>query len=175
MQLVGQRQTRRPGLAPRARRAAVIALGLIVAACHADPEPAGLGSWRFGKTTLGDITTGLCQPTDLTDGRKATWCFAQTPSKIGDATAEIDLYFLGADKTAPLIEIQLKVRGCQEDPLDRWLRKALGPPIETRAARSYWKNSYLWAAALMPSEPGRCIVHFLPLSETAEIARIKQR
>jgi hypothetical protein len=41
-------------------------------------------------------------------------------------------------------------------------------------ARGYWKNAFLWAAALMPSEPGRCLVHFLPLSENAEIARIKQ-
>jgi hypothetical protein len=33
----------------------------------------------------------------------------------------------------------------------------------------------MWVAALMPSEPGRCLVHFLPLSETAEIARIQAK
>ena len=31
----------------------------------------------------------------------------------------------------------------------------------------------LWAAAFLPSEPGRCIIHLLPLSENAEIERLK--
>ncbi|HSR98933.1 MAG TPA: hypothetical protein VLM79_17875, partial [Kofleriaceae bacterium] len=79
------------------------------------------------------------------------------------------------EKTAKLIEIQLKVRGCHEDELDQWMRSALGPPIETRSTRAYWKNSFLWAAALLPSEPGRCLVHLLPLSENGEIDRIKQK
>jgi hypothetical protein len=65
------------------------------------------------------------------------------------------------------------VRGCVEEDLDKWLRERFGPPYETRSTRSYWKNSFLWAAALLPSEPGRCLVHFLPLSEGAEIERIK--
>jgi hypothetical protein len=150
--------------------------GLTEAGCHGrEAEYDGIGSWRFPHTTRKDITEGLCQPTDLNDGRKGTWCFAQPPIKTGGGIAEVDLYFLGTDKTAELIEIQLKVRGCREDALDQWMRTALGPPIETKPTRGYWKNSHLWAAALLPSEPGRCIVHFLPLSENAEIERIKQR
>ena len=43
------------------------------------PEFAGVGKWRFGHSTLKAAREGVCQPTDLTDGRKATWCFAQTP------------------------------------------------------------------------------------------------
>jgi hypothetical protein len=147
----------------------------LLAACTREPEASGIGPWRFTHTTLGNIKDGLCQPTDLNDGRKGTWCFAQPPIKTGGGIAEVDLYFLGTDKTAELIEIQLKVRGCHEDALDQWMRTALGPPIETKPTRGYWKNSFLWAAALLPSEPGRCIVHFLPLSENAEIERIKQR
>lgn len=159
-----------------ARLAALVAaLACSSLACSREPEPSGVGPWRFPHTTLGDVKDGLCQPTELGDGRKATWCFAQTPIRIGRATAEVDLYFLGADKAAKLIEIQLKVRGCHEDELDQWMRTALGPPIESKPTRSYWKNSFLWAAALLPSEPGRCVVHFLPLSENAEIARIKER
>ena len=151
---------------------------LVVLACTAcdaaAPEPSGIGTWRFPHTTRGDIKAGVCQPTDLADGRKATWCFAQTPIRIGARTADVDLYFLGGEPTARLIEIQLKVRGCHEDELDQWMRTAFGPPIATKPTRSYWKNSFLWAAALLPSEPGRCLVHLLPVSETAEIARITQ-
>ena len=69
----------------------------------------------------------------------------------------------------------LKVRGCVEDEVDRWMRERFGPPIETKSTREYWKNSFMWIAAFLPSEPGRCILHFLPLSENAEIERLKQR
>jgi hypothetical protein len=156
--------------------AAVIAaaLGGLGGCGGRDGEHDGIGNWRFPHTTRKDITGGLCQPTDLNDGRKATWCFAQQPIKIGGRTAEVDLYFLGGEPSARLIEIQLKVRGCHEDELEQWLRQGFGVPIETRAKRAYWKNSFLWIAALMPSEPGRCLVHVLPLSENAEIDRIKQ-
>ena len=158
-------------------RAAVAAIAVGVVAwlgCSRDPVISGIGKWRFTHTTLGDIREGICQPADLNDGRKGTWCFMQPPVKLADSAAEVDLYFLGGEKTAPLIEIQLKVRGCHEDELDRWMRSAFGPPIESRPTRGYWKTAMLWAAALMPSEPGRCLVHLLPLSENAEIARIKQ-
>ncbi|HET9626349.1 MAG TPA: hypothetical protein VFP84_33540 [Kofleriaceae bacterium] len=156
------------------RIAGVVALGLALAACDGKPpEPSGVGKWRFTHTTLADVKDGICQPTDLSDGRKATWCFAQTPFKIVKSTAEVDLYFAGSDKSAPLIEIQLKVRGCHEDEVEQWMRSAFGPPIESKSSRVYWKNSFLWAAALLPSEPGRCVVHFLPLGEGGEIERIK--
>jgi len=155
-------------------RAAVLGVALIAACGSREPEIDGVGRFRFGHTTLREITDGICQPTELNDGRKGTWCFAQTPMKIAGSSAEVDLYFLGGEPTAPLIELQLKVRGCHEDQLDQWMRTSFGPPIESKPTRGYWKSSFLWAAALMPSEPGRCLVHFLPLSEPAEIARIKQ-
>lgn len=152
----------------------LIAALVLVAGCDKDPpEFAGVGKYRFTKTTFGDVKEGICEPTVLDDGRKAMWCFSLPPYKIANRTTEPDLYFAGTDKTAPLIEIQLKVRGCLEEELDTWMRANFGPPIETRNQRGYWKNSFLWAAALMPSDPGRCTVHFLPLTETAEIARIK--
>lgn len=158
------------------KRLAIAFTLVALAACKQDaPEFAGVGKYRFGHTTLGDVKDGICQPTDLSDGRKATWCFALPPYKIANRVAEVDLYFGGTDKTAPLIELQLKVRGCIEQDLEQWMRQSFGPPIESRASRAYWKNSFLWAAALMPSDPGRCMVHFLPLSEQSEIARIKQK
>jgi hypothetical protein len=153
-----------------------LALVACVACESRAPEFSGVGKWRFTHSTLHDVIDGICQPTDLNDGRKGTWCFAQTPFRIGSGktNAEVDLYFLGTDPTAKLIEIQLKIRGCHEDELDQWMRSAFGPPVDTRSTRGYWKNSFLWAAAFLPSEPGRCVIHFLPLSENAEIDRIKQ-
>jgi len=153
--------------------ASMIALG--AAGCDRKPEFAGVGQWRFTKTVRADARAGVCQPTELTDGRKATWCFALPPYKIAKRVAEVDLYFNGTDDKAPLIEIQLKVRGCVEEELETWMRQNFGPPIESKPTRGYWKNSFLWAAAFMPSEPGRCVVHFLPLDEAAEIARIKEK
>jgi hypothetical protein len=155
--------------------AALLVAALAGPGCDRKGDPAGLGRWTFTKATLADgKKAGRCQPTQAADGRKVTWCFGLQPIKAGDRVAELDLYFGGVDDSSRLIEIQLKVRGCVEDQLDRWMRERFGPPFETRAKRSYWKNSFLWSAALMPSEAGRCIVHFLPLSEGSEIERIKQ-
>lgn len=106
------------------------------------------------------------------------WCTALTPIKVGNRAASVDAYFLAAppytEMTAPLIEILISVRGCVEQEVVQWMRERFGPPIENQATRVYWKNSFLWAAAFVPSEPGRCLVHMLPLSETAEIERLKQ-
>jgi len=138
-------------------------------------DVAGLGKYKFTTTTLKQVREGVCQPTELTDGRKGTWCFQLPGFKIGNAVAEMDLYFLGTEPDAKLIEIQVKVRGCNEVELDQWMRSALGTPIESKATRAYWKNKYLWAAALMPSEPARCLVHLLPITENSEIDRIKMK
>jgi len=155
------------------RLLAIAALALLGGCEGREGEPAGVGKWRFTHTTLADVHDGKCQPIKAEDGRAVTWCFAQTPFKVGKRTAEVDVYFLGGEPTAPLIELQLKVRGCVEEELDQWMRSNFGPPVETKGTHGYWANSFLWAAAFMPSEPGRCLVHFLPLSENAEIARIK--
>jgi hypothetical protein len=160
-------------LVPALAALAVLAAG---SACESKKgEPAGLGRWTFTRSTLahGKKSQGQCQPTELTDGRKATWCYGVQAIDVRGRAGQLDLYFGGSDDRAKLIEIQLQVRGCVEDDLDRWMRERFGPPFETRSTRAYWQNSFLWAAALMPSEPGRCIVHFLPRSEGSEIERIK--
>jgi hypothetical protein len=169
----------------------LVALATIAGCKGRKAEPRGIGNYMFGRTTRASIHDGICQPTELTDGRKATWCFALPPVKVGKRVAEVDAYFLGTEppdidqmtpeqkKEArgqlPLIEVQLKVRGCVEDEAEQWMRERFGPPIESKSTRVYWKNSFLWAAAFLPSEPGRCLIHFLPLSENGEIERIKQQ
>lgn len=157
----------------RAALACVLAAAL--AGCKSKPpEPSGIGPYVFGTTTAGSIHDGNCQPTQLRDGRQAIWCMALPPIKVGKHVAEVNAYFGGTGKSAPLIELQLQVRGCVEDEADAWMRQRFGPPIESKSTREYWKNSFMWMAAKLPSEPGRCLIHFLPLSENQEIDRIKQ-
>ncbi len=156
---------------------ATIAVIMGTGACgNKEPEFAGVGKYRFGHTTRTDVKDGVCQPTQIDDGKRtATWCFALPAYKIANRPAEVELYFDGPleKMDAPLIEIQLKVRGCLEQDLETWLRTSFGPPIEQREKRFYYKNSFLWAAALIPSEPGRCRVHLLPHSEQGQIAKTK--
>jgi hypothetical protein len=155
---------------------AVMIVILAMGSCNkGPPEYSGIGKYRFGHTHTKDAAKdGLCQPTEIEDGRrKATWCFGMPGVAVGSRAAEIHLYFEGTEPDGELIEIQLKIRGCNEDELEHWLRQAFGPPYESKSNRAYWKNTYVWVAALMPSEPARCLVHLLPHSETSEIARIK--
>ncbi len=154
---------------------AALAIALLAACSDKPAEPSGVGPYVFGHTTRGQIHDGNCEPTTLEDGRNAIWCFALPPIKVGTKVAEVDAYFGGTTKDAPLIELQLKVRGCIEDEADRWMRTRFGPPFETKSTREFWKNSFLWAMAELPSEPARCIIHFLPLSEQSEIARLKAK
>jgi hypothetical protein len=130
----------------------------------------------FGHTTFGNIHDGNCQPTDdVGGGRKGTWCTLLPPIKVGTKVADVDAYFLGTEKTAPLIELELKVRGCVEDEADRWMRERFGPPYKTKSTREYWQNSFLWAAAELPTEPAKCVIRFLPASEYQEIARLEAK
>src|SRR5262249_38712800 len=99
-----------------------LVLAALVACKGREPEPSGVGQWSFTRSTLSDVKHGDCQPTKLFDGRQAVWCFGLTPYKIGKRVAEVDLYFLGTQPDARLIEIQLKVRGCLEDELDQFMR-----------------------------------------------------
>lgn len=149
---------------------------LALAACEPKKaEPSGIGKWRFTKSVRKDAVEGICSKETTSTGRAVTWCHTMPPIKVVSRAATVDLYFDGHGDDGKLIEIQLVVRGCILDELDSWIRSVMGPPIETRATRAYWQNSFMWIAALMPSDPGRCRVHLLPRSETAEIERIKQK
>jgi hypothetical protein len=149
----------------------------VVAGCGGRAaEPSGVGAYIFGHTTFAQIHDGNCSPTDdVGGGRKGTWCTLLPPIKVGTKVADVDAYFLGTEKDAPLIELELKVRGCVEDEADRWMRARFGPPYATKSTREFWKNSFLWAKAELPSEPARCVIRFLPIGETAEIQRLEAK
>lgn len=157
------------------RARALVIVALLGACSEKQVEHAGVGTWSFTTSKLAHAKrAGRCQPTDLADGRKAMWCFGFQPYKIAGKIAEIDTYFRSADDDAPMIELQLNIRGCVEQDVDQWMRTQFGAPFEQKATRAYWKNSFLWAAALLPAEPGRCRIHFLPISEGGEIERLRQ-
>ncbi len=157
--------------------ALLMGVAALAAACSQRVEPNGLGPYRFGHTTAGSIRSGNCRPDTARDGRKIIWCMALPPIKVGARAADVDAYFLLAppytEKTAPLIEVLVSVRGCVEDEVVQWMRERFGPPAENKATRVYWQNSFVWAAAFVPSEPGRCLIHVLPRGESAEIERLK--
>lgn len=140
--------------------------------CKQKTEFAGVGPWRIGKTHLRDAT-GRCQPEELPDGRKGTWCFGQTPLRLGGQDASIDLYFDGTEPDAKVIEIQLQFRGCHEEQLASWVRTNFGEPFETRGKRLFLRNSAAFVVADLPESPARCAVRLLPRSETGELERMR--
>jgi hypothetical protein len=112
---------------------------LALSACEPKKaQPSGIGKWRVGganPTVRKNATEGICAKDTTSAGRAVTWCHTMPPMKIANRTATVDLYFDGHGDDGKLIEIQLGVRGCVEDDLDRWLRSALGPPKETSGHR----------------------------------------
>ncbi len=154
--------------------ACAMAIGVVaVAACDGGRSGySGIGAYRVGKTTLKDAP-GRCEPTDLPDGRKGTWCFMQPPVGVAGRPADVDLYFLGTEPSAPVIEIQLQVRGCDEEAVKSWLRTNFGAPFEDTPRWAAWRNKHVYVIGELPSEPGRCLVRLLPRSEQAEFDRLK--
>lgn len=155
----------------------VLAMSLAVAlgSCKRTIDTTGIGRWSITRTTKADAAAaGVCQPTELPDGRAGTWCFGMPSIKIAGAVPEVHAYFLGDKADAHPIEIQWKIRGCREVALLEWLRKGFGKPIEERAARSYWQNGRMFLAAMVPESTAQCLVRMLPLSERGEIERIRK-
>ncbi len=155
--------------------AAVVLAACSTAACSTDrPQYAGIGPYHVHRTKLANAT-GRCEPTDLPDGRKGSWCSLQPQLALAGRPADVDLYFLGTEPTAPLIEIQLQVRGCHDDKLSMYLRKSFGDPIEDHGTWLAWQNANVLVIGQLPSEPGRCLVRVLPRSEQAEFDRLRAK
>ncbi len=149
----------------------VAAAAVAGSGCSGKPEFAGIGPYHVKKLTLAKAT-GRCEPTDLPDGRKGTWCFGQPALALAGQNADVDLYFGGTTPDAKVIEIQLQIRGCKEAALTQWLRTSFGVPVEERGVRARWQNASVYVIGELPSGPGRCAVRLLPKSETAEVERI---
>lgn len=155
---------------------ATAALSLIaLPACdRRDRSYAGIGRYQVGKTKLADAS-GRCEPTDLPDGRKGTWCYLQPALTIASRPADVDLYFLGTTPDAPMIELQLDVRGCEPDRLSLWLRERFGAPRTSTPTWTAWDNRKLYLIAETPTDSSRCLIRVLPRSEQAEFERLRTK
>ncbi|MEZ4399519.1 MAG: hypothetical protein R3B06_05850 [Kofleriaceae bacterium] len=160
----------------RAPRATLATVGLVLAvgACgKREPQYTGIGPYRVDKLQLKDAK-GRCEPTDLPDGRKGTWCFLLPDMIVAGRPASVDLYFLGVEPTAPVIEIQLQIKGCHEDELGMWLRSRFGQPSEARPTWLAWQNRKIFVVGELPTSPGRCMVRVLPAREQTEFERLRR-
>lgn len=147
------------------------------AGCKRKTEYSGIGRWSVTQTKLADARAkGRCQPTDLPDGRKGVWCFGFPGVKIPGAglPPEVDIYFGSDNDSASPIEIQYKFRGCNDEKLEAWVNSTFGAAAEKRPGRGVWKTGNMTLLGFLPESPGSCMLRMFPLSETAEIERIKK-
>jgi hypothetical protein len=150
-----------------------VAVALALAACKHERQMSGVGPWNVNRTHLEDAT-GRCIPDDLGEGKQGTYCFGQKPMGIRGMVVDLDLYFGGTDPKATLVEIQLKVGGCDEQQLYGWMQTNFGRPIEDKGARKLWKSSFLWAVGELPipDGPGQCLIRLIPAREQARFERL---
>lgn len=154
------------------RRGALVALAVAAAAagCSRKAEKAGIGRYRVDTLTLAKAP-GRCDPTDLPDGRKGTWCYAQPKVGIAGMNADVDLYFAGTEPDAKVIEIQFQLAGCKGEKLLAWLKTNFGAPAEDRGTKALWDTKALYLVAELGP---RCLVRLLPKSERAEFERLSK-
>lgn len=146
-----------------------VVLVMLLAACDRKPaEKAGIGRYNVNKLTLAKAP-GRCDPTDLPDGRKGMWCYAQPKIGIAGMNADVDLYFGANDPAAKVIEIKFQIPGCDDDKLHTWLKQSFGTPSEDRGTKLLWQLPVIYLIAELGP---RCLVRVLPKSEQAEFARL---
>lgn len=141
---------------------------LLLAACKKEKQMSGVENWNVNRTRLKDAT-GRCTP----DG-DGMYCFGQKPMGIRGMVTDIDLYFGGQDPEAKLVEIQMKVGSCDDEQLYGWMQTNFGRPVEDKGSRKLWKSKFVYAIGEMPvpDEPGRCLVHIIPVGEKARYERL---
>jgi hypothetical protein len=146
-------------------------LVIAFAGCKRERQLSGVGPWNVNRTQLRDAT-GRCVPDDSPEG-KGMYCFGQKPMGIRGMVVDLDLFFGGTEPDAKLIEIQMKVGGCDDEQLYGWMQTNFGKPVEDRGSHKLWKSTFLWAVAAMPraDEPGRCLVRHIPAREKSRFDR----
>jgi hypothetical protein len=152
---------------------AAIALG----ACKPKTEFSGIGQWSVTQSSLAVVKAkGRCQQSDLPDGRKGMWCFGLPGVKIPGAgfPPEVDVYFGSEADDARPVEIQFKFRGCNDEKLQSWVTSNFGAATETRTNRGVWTTGHMTLIGFLPQSAGYCMLRMFPLSEQAEIDRIKK-
>jgi hypothetical protein len=140
---------------------------VLLLGCDKKKDIVGIGKFRVDMTM--SKANGRCDPTELPDGRKGTWCYGQPKVGIGGQNADVDLYFLGNTPAAPVIEIQFQIAGCKDEEILSWLKTNFGAPVEDRGTKVFWEKKSLYIVAELGP---RCLVRLLPKSEQAEYERL---
>ena len=147
----------------------------VLAACgdKKDKEHVGVKKLKVTTTTLKDTREptpeGRCLASDLTDGRKGTWCTGLVGMKVRDNSAKIDLWFEGEAADSKIVEIQLIVGACKQESLQAWLTTEFGAWKSLDENQARWENENLLMAAFLPLADDKltCIVRMFPTREKA--------
>ncbi len=149
--------------------AAAAALLAASAACSKKEAPIdGIGPWHIGRTQKKE--GAICRAVE--DG--LTYCSQNPEMSIAEHRATVDLYFRGAEDTAPLVEILLALGPCDAEAVDRWLTSKLGAASDQRGRALVWPGAGQRAtvAALLPARDGVCQVHFLEPGDEKRLAQL---
>lgn len=145
----------------------IVLLLLAVAGCKKKEAPIdGIGPWHIGRSVKSEGT--ICRPVE--DG--LTYCSHNPEMVIAEHRATVDLYFRGAEESAPLVEILLALGPCDAEAIDRWLTTKLGAASGQRGRALVWTGPAATVAALLPARDGICQVHFLQPGDEKRLARL---
>lgn len=143
-----------------------ILLGVASLACEREaPEIDGYGSFHIGRTTLADGY--VCTP----DG-DLTFCSNNPSPALAGHQTTTDLYFRGSADDAPLVEILVAVRACDESKVQAALREKLGAPTKAEGATRVWTQKSAIVVARLPAEPGVCEISFVAPDETERLRQL---
>lgn len=152
-------------------------LSLLVASfalvgCKRKREYNGFGKWVIGKTKYAHAG-GHCKPT-----AGVVWCGDDPLDKhrsldLGGQSANVGLYFDHAEPSSELIEIELEIRGCNDQSLRSWMESTFGKPTETQGKKSYWKQRSTYVAATMPRDDLSCIINMVKADDAKRISQLR--
>ena len=151
----GQRARRRAAM----KRARSCARSRSPRASGKQAEASGVGPYHFGHTDARQrsTTASASRPSSPTAARRrgASRCRRSRSASASPRSTRTSSARADNDRAADRVPAQ-----------SPRLRRGRGRAVDARAVRSadreqatreYWKNSFLWVGAFLPSEPGRCI------------------
>lgn len=154
-----------------------MAMSLALAAgCSKRETPMdGIGSLKFGKSTLADWGYPCNPPSN-----GQTYCQASPLEKahfvsLGGQNGAAGALFGGTEPSAPLVEIDILVERCNGPELRGWLRSQFGTPSEETEGAAFWKQKIVFIAAKVPPSTGECKVNFVETKNTARVDKLRER
>ncbi|HUH03495.1 MAG TPA: hypothetical protein VML75_15970 [Kofleriaceae bacterium] len=155
---------------------AVVMSMALAAGCGKRETPMdGIGTLKFGKSTLDDWGYPCNPPSN-----GQTYCQASPLEKahfvsLGGQNGAAGALFGGTEKTAPLVEIDILVERCNGPELRAWLKSQVGTASEEREGAAFWKQKIVFIAAVVPPGTGECKVNFVETKNTARVDKLRER